>query len=172
MAFFDKFKSAIGLEDDYDYDDEWDDEWDDEDYEYSDDEYYDEYEEEPAGRLESPGYSSRRREEGTTMGVGITQSTYGKMQITIHEPITYDDAPRVLNDVKAKKIVLLNFESLEAEKKKQVFEFVNGGIYSLEAQIQKVTKDIFVIAPKGIIIEGRVGNTFADPSGYSSFQQD
>ena len=86
--------------------------------------------------------------------------------------MAYEDGPKVLNDVKAKKIVLLNFEMLETEKKKQVFEFVNGGIYSLEAQIQKVTKDLFVIAPKGIFIEGKTSmDRFAEPSTFNFSQQ-
>ena len=54
--------------------------------------------------------------------MNLQQGAYGKVQIAIHEPMAYEDGPKVLNDVKAKKIVLLNFEMLETEKKKQVFE--------------------------------------------------
>ncbi len=30
--------------------------------------------------------------------------------------------------------------------KRQIFDFVSGGIYSLSGKIQKVTKDIFILA--------------------------
>ncbi len=160
MAFFDKLKTAIGLEEDYE------DEWDDEEYENE----KEIYEEESVVPVEENYASTRRRDLGSMMN--LQQGAYGKVQIAIHEPMAYEDGPKVLNDVKAKKIVLLNFEMLETEKKKQVFEFVNGGIYSLEAQIQKVTKDLFVIAPKGIFIEGKTSmDRFAEPSTFNFSQQ-
>ena len=158
MAFFDKFKSAIGLEDDYD-DEEW----------VDDDGYEDDYVEESRPRYSREAYPQKRndREREPIAVSSSSYSNFSNVQITIHEPITYDDAPKVLNDVKQQKIVLLNFEMLEMDKKKQVFEFVAGGIYSLEAQLKKVTKDLFVIAPKGVYVEGKSNDSYPDNAGYS-----
>lgn len=161
MAFFDKFKSAIGLEDDYD-DEEW----------VEDEDYEDDYVEESRPRYSRETYPQKRNDREREP-IAMTSNTYGdfsNVQITIHEPITYDDAPKVLNDVKQKKIVLLNFEMLEMDKKKQVFEFVAGGIYSLEAQLKKVTKDLFVIAPKGVYVEGKSSDSYVDNASYSFSQ--
>lgn len=158
MAFFDKFKSAIGLEDDYD-DEDW----------VEDDEYEDDYVEESRPRYSRETYPQKRNDREREP-IAIRSSSYGdfsNVQITIHEPITYDDAPKVLNDVKQQKIVLLNFEMLEMDKKKQVFEFVAGGIYSLEAQIKKITKDLFVIAPKGVYVEGKSTDDYSENSSFS-----
>ena len=33
-------------------------------------------------------------------------------------------------------------------------KFINGGIYAIEGRIQKVTQDIFILAPKDVAIEG------------------
>lgn len=79
-----------------------------------------------------------------------------KTKINIHEPITYDDGPAIIDDIVAKKVVVLNLEMLELEKKKQIFEFILGGIYALKGQVQKVTKDIFVLAPKDVTIDGKL----------------
>ena len=158
MAFFNKFKSAIGLEDDYD-DEDW----------VEDEEYEDDYVEESRPRYSRETYSQKRNDRDREP-ITVASSSYGdfsNVQITIHEPITYDDAPKVLNDVKQQKIVLLNFEMLEMDKKKQVFEFVAGGIYSLEAQLKKVTKDLFVIAPKGVYVDGKSDDLYSDNAGYS-----
>ncbi len=160
MAFFDKFKSAIGLEDDYD-DEDW---VEDDDYGYKDD-----YVEESRPRYNQETYAPKRKDREREP-MAITSSSYSdfaNVQISIHEPITYDDAPKVLNDVKQQKIVLLNFEMLEMDKKKQVFEFVAGGIYSLEAQIKKITKDLFVIAPKGVYVEGKSTDAYSENSSFS-----
>ncbi len=158
MAFFDKFKSAIGLDDDYE-DEDW----------VDDDHYEDDYVEEPRPRYNQDAYAPRRKErEREPLSIqSSSYSDFSNVQITIHEPITYDDAPKVLNDVKQQKIVLLNFEMLEMDKKKQVFEFVAGGIYSLEAQIKKVTKDLFVISPKGVYVEGKSADSYSENSSFS-----
>ena len=66
--------------------------------------------------------------------------------ISIREPITFDDGTQVLDDVLKGKVVVLNLEMLEVDKKRQIFDFVSGGIYSLSGKIQKVTKDIFILA--------------------------
>lgn len=90
-----------------------------------------------------------------------------KPKLVIHEPITYEDGPKILDDIKNKKIVVIDFETLDPDKKKQIFEFVNGGIYSMEAQIRKVTKDIFVVAPRGIDVEGKQMENFALKGDYN-----
>ncbi len=96
----------------------------------------------------------------STVGAGL------KPKLVIHEPITYEDGPKILDDIKNRKIVVIDFETLELEKKKQIFEFVNGGIYAMEAQIRKVTKDIFVVAPKGVDVEGKSLDSFPIKGEY------
>lgn len=79
-----------------------------------------------------------------------------KMFVTIREPLTYEDAKTVLDDVLDGKTVVLNLEMLEQDKKTQIFYFVSGGVYSVEGTIQNVTKDIYVLAPKGVEIDGKL----------------
>ena len=76
------------------------------------------------------------------------------MIITVHEPLTYDDAPAIIDDLRADKSVVLNFEQLDIDVKRQIFDFVNGAIYALDGDIKNVNKDIFVVAPRNVEIEG------------------
>ena len=86
--------------------------------------------------------------------------------ISIREPITFDDGTQVLDDVLKGKVVVLNLEMLEVDKKRQIFDFVSGGIYSLSGKIQKVTKDIVILAPKGIDIDGKVKDQIENNGFY------
>lgn len=123
---------------------------------YTDEEYYEDEEvlalpEEPVEEEYSEKSTySLKEEKNMSNNVGGY-----KPKLVIHEPITYEDGPKILDDIKNKKIVVIDFETLDNDKKKQIFEFVNGGIYSMEAQIRKVTKDIFVVAPRGVDVEGK-----------------
>lgn len=80
--------------------------------------------------------------------------TAKNMKLVIHEPLNYEDAPLIIDDLKMRKTVVVNLEALDNVIKRQVFEFINGGIYSLEGNIKKVTTDIFVLAPTNVEIDG------------------
>lgn len=82
--------------------------------------------------------------------------TTSNMKLVIHEPLTYEDAPRIVDDLKMRKTVVVNLEQLEPGIKRQIFDFINGGLYSLEGSIQKVTTDIFILAPANVEIDGNI----------------
>lgn len=84
----------------------------------------------------------------------INMHTNASMKIVVHEPLSYDEAPGIIDDLKARKTVIVNLEQLEMGIKKQIFDFVNGGIYAMEGNTQKVTKDIFIFAPDTVEIDG------------------
>lgn len=80
--------------------------------------------------------------------------TNSNMKIVVHEPLSYEEAPEIVDDLKTRKAVVVNFEQLEANLKRQIFDFINGALYAVEGKIQKVTKDIFILAPKSVEIDG------------------
>ena len=80
--------------------------------------------------------------------------TNSNMKIVVHEPLSYDEAPAIVDDLKSRKAVVVNFEQLDLAIKRQIFDFINGGLYAMEGKIQKVTKDIFILAPLNIEIDG------------------
>ena len=137
MAFMDKVKYFLGFGDYDEYDEE-----------YYDEEENEVVEEEP--QRESSFFSKKKEKENI---VPIQRKT-GAMIITVQEPLGYDEAPLIIDDLRLGKAVVVNFEQLEASVKRQIFDFINGGIYAIDGSIQKVTRDIFVLAPKNIAIDG------------------
>lgn len=80
--------------------------------------------------------------------------TNTNMKIVVHEPLSYDEAPTIIDDLKSRKTVIVNLEQLDNGIKRQIFDFVNGGLYAMEGNIQKVTRDIFIFAPSNVEIDG------------------
>lgn len=80
--------------------------------------------------------------------------TNSNMKIVVHEPLSYDEAPSIIDDLKSRKTVIVNLEQLDNSIKRQIFDFISGGLYALEGNIQKVTKDIFIFAPSNVEIDG------------------
>lgn len=133
-GFMDKLKYFIGI-DDLDMEDE---------YEY---EYEEDYELE-----ELPANTRTRRVNNNVVNI----HTAGNMKLVVHEPLSYEDAPRIVDDIKSRKTVVVNLEQLEPGLKRQIFDFINGGLYSLEGNIQKVTRDIFVLAPNNVELDSNL----------------
>jgi cell division inhibitor SepF len=125
----DKFKYFIGIDD----------------YE---EEFVEEQEEEEV--LDIPPATTTKRFNNKVVNI----HTNSNMKIAVHEPLSYEEAPEIVDDLKSRKAVVVNFEQLDAGVKRQIFDFINGGLYAIEGKIQKVNKDIFILAPSNVEIDG------------------
>lgn len=140
MGMMDKVKDFIGMS------------------EFEDEE--EDYEEEikSDGRMDNK--NSEKIETFSRKNNVIKVHSNSDMKVFICEPQKYEDCTKAVDEFKNRKVVVLNIEGLELEDQKQIFEFVKGAVYSLEASIQKVSSGIFVIAPNNVQIDGRLGERF------------
>lgn len=177
----DRFKEFIGIDDDYDeYDEEIDDENDVDkssdktEKTYSPSSTYDfnssigiDNDKSSSYSSFSNDYSSNNKNRKIRGGDNIVsmnssnrsfgQSSSNAFRISIQEPLSYDeDGPKIVDDILDKKVVVLNLEMLEVDKKRQILDFVSGAVYALEGKVEKVSKGIFVICPKGVDIDNYV----------------
>lgn len=170
MAIWDRIKDFIGIEDDY-YDEDYE-EYD--DTNYGDDEEMEDVVTDETVKLDNTFKSERVKntQTQTTTQRPTEINRYYKtksgenMVVTIREPMTYEDGKLVIDDILQRKAVVLNLENLEVDKKTQIFYFVSGGVYSLKGTIQNVTKDIYVLAPEGVEIDGKTSKLFAEKNLY------
>lgn len=115
------------------------------DDEYEDYEDYEEEYEEPV--VEAP----KAKKVGSNV---VSLHTNASMKIVVHEPLNYEEAPKIVDDLRANKTAVVNLEGLDLELKKKIFNFLNGSIYAIDGNVQKVTKDIFVMSPSNVEIDG------------------
>ena len=98
--------------------------------------------------------------------VSMTESNYSSrssMRISIQEPLDYEkDAPSVIDDILDKKVVVLNLEMVDADMRQRIFDFVSGAVYALDGTVERVTKGIFVISPKGVQVDSSVTEQISD----------
>ncbi len=127
----DKVKRVFGFSDEYDYDD------------YPENEFIEE-----TSIEEQPTRASKTKKQG------FNTLKAADMIISVHEPLSYDESPKIVDDLRANKSIVLNFEQLDIDIKRQIFDFVSGALYALDGKIQKVNKDIFILAPENVEIDG------------------
>lgn len=127
-----KVKKVFGFGDDYEYE-----------------EYEEEYVENTTEVSQPAPKITRSRKNDEVLNLKATD-----MIITVHEPISYEESPNIVDDLRQHKAVVLNFEQLDIDVKREIFDFVSGALYALDGRIQKVNRDIFVLAPKNVEIDG------------------
>lgn len=166
MGFFDKMKDVMGVEDDY-YDD-YPSDYDSQEVGVEDD-YSNSYQPSQASDSYSSNSYSGSYDSGSSSDSNVVSmpslGSSGKVRISIQEPLEYEDGPHVIDAISQSQTVVLNLEMLEVEKKRQIFDFVSGGVYALHGDIEKVTKDIYVIVPKGVTVDSKLTESVAEGKG-------
>lgn len=144
-GFFDKIKTFAGFDDDDDYD------------------YDDPVEistEVEAIEPDDIAYESRLENSSNNV-VDIKKTQQRKAQsknmvkVMIYEPKSYDEVTKLIDELKRNKIIVINMLELETSIKTNIFHCMSGVVYALEGSMQKVAKDIFVIAPMNVEVDSR-----------------
>ena len=87
----------------------------------------------------------------------VSLHTVSQMKVVIVEPKKYEDVTTIEDHLKQRRALVVNLDSVEKnEDKKAIFNFMNGAVYVLEGNIQKITKSIFILAPSNVDIDSSV----------------
>lgn len=82
----------------------------------------------------------------------VSMQNTGKKQfrLMVIEPKSFDECPKLVDNLKTKKPVILNLERLENETARKIFDFLSGATYALDGNVQKVANNIFIFAPENV----------------------
>ena len=112
-----------------------------EDYEEENDiydnDYYEEDEQEPAVE-EKKGFIKRNK---------VVAMPQQSVRMVISQPTTFEQSEEICGFLKEKKSVIVNLEYVNKDVARRIVDFISGGVYCLDAHIQKVSNSIFLIAP-------------------------
>ena len=146
-GIFNRILDAVGLEEE---------EFEEEEMMDEEDSFYEEEFEEP----EEPRASRRRAKV-----VGLP--TTNKMRMLVFQPNSYEEAECIIDSLKARKPVIMNLDELEIELGQRILDFVGGAVYSLNGDIKKVARSIFVVAPSNVDVAQSIDESSRD--GFRRF---
>ena len=108
--------------------------------ELEDEDVYDyDYDEEPAEEKKS----FIKKNNSKVVSMPQNQS----IRMVISQPTTFEQSEEICGFLKEKKSVILNLEYVNKDVARRIVDFISGGVYALDAHIQKVSNSIFLIAP-------------------------
>ncbi|NLL71066.1 MAG: cell division protein SepF [Epulopiscium sp.] len=114
-------------------------------------EYEEEFEEETVEPEISPVRTIRRNNSKI-----VNIHTNVQMEVVVTHPESYDEAQEICNHIRAKKPVVINLEQMEHSVAQRIMDFVSGACYALDGNIQRVTQNIFLIAPENVDISSNI----------------
>lgn len=93
------------------------------------------------------------------------QTNQGQIKLLVTEPKSFDECPKLVDNLKGRKPVIINLEKIESDVARKIFDFLSGATYALDGNVQKVANNIFVFAPHNVDVlaqmdskDGNMGN--------------
>ncbi|MFT8470674.1 MAG: cell division protein SepF [Oenococcus sp.] len=117
------------------------------------------------------GYSNEYRQQPRMSAVGSsTQNNNNSAKIDSHialfVPKVFSDAKTIVNQLLLHEAVIVNFSAIDSTQSSKIVDFVAGAIYAVEGSIEKISDDIWLIAPNNYAVSG--SGSAADAMGQNA----
>ena len=177
MSFWDNVKKFAQPYSDEEYDD------------YDEDDYMDDYEEpaQPARRRRpAPAPVEEENDDAFSgftpapvaaapaapaaptgfSGHVVSASHAGKQEVTLFRPVNFNDASKAADDLRARKIVVVNLENVDKAMARRVVDFLSGCAYSLDGSVKKIAQAAYLFCPSHMAVSGDLESLQAEVDSY------
>lgn len=84
--------------------------------------------------------------------------TSASAKVVIIKPSDYDEAANICDNLKSRKIVVVNTTSLESKIAQRLLDFIGGASYVLGGELQEVEKGIYILSPSNVEVSNDLKN--------------
>ena len=93
-----------------------------------------------------PPVSSLKKKDSKVVNIHTTAAA----RVMIIKPTTFDEATDICDDLKNRKIVVVNTTSLEGKVAQRLLDFMGGASYALGGELQEVEKGVYILSPSNV----------------------
>lgn len=90
-----------------------------------------------------------------------------QLKVVVVQPETYEDAQEICDNLKSKKPVVINLEEMDSDTARRLLDFLFGAVYALDANIQKISNGIYLVAPYNVDIMGNFRDELKNKGVFS-----
>lgn len=98
-----------------------------------------------------PSYSKK-----TNRVVSIHTTISAKVRIV--KPIKYEEAADIIDELKSRKIILVNITDLDIKLAQRFLDFMGGASYALGGDLQEIDKGVFILSPSNVEVNNELKN--------------
>ncbi len=95
-------------------------------------------------------------------GDTVPMPNVAAMKMIVYHPVSYEDAQNIIDNLKARKPVIVNMEELDVAAAQRILDFISGAIYAINGTIAKISRGIFVVAPNNYDVIGNENGEYED----------
>ncbi|URZ00881.1 cell division protein SepF [Clostridium felsineum] len=131
------------------------------------DEYEDEVmEQEAAVKENNYDYDEKLNNKSNNNKV-VNIHTASSVKVVIVKPKDYDEATQICDDLKNRKIVVVNVTELEPKTAQRLLDFMGGASYVLNGELLEVDKGVYLLSPSNVDISRDLKNDLASKSIFN-----
>ena len=116
-------------------------------------------------RAASYGGHRVSQDSARSMEKSFTDAGGNALKLILIEPKSYEDAQKLVDNLKARKPVIINLENLETDIARKIFDFLNGAVYALGGGVKKIANNIFIFTPHNVSVDGEQPQDFVLGAG-------
>lgn len=80
------------------------------------------------------------------------------VKIVIARPRDFDEATNICDNLKSRKIVVVNVSELESKVAQRLLDFMSGASYVLNGQLQEIEKSVYLLSPSNVEVSSELKN--------------
>ena len=178
MSFWDNVKKFAQPYSDEEYDD------------YDEDDYMEDYEEpaQQTSRRRRPAAAPVEEEEDDAFtgfapvaapapaaapaastgftGHVVSASHAGRQEVVLFRPVNFNDASKAADDLRSRKVVVVNLENVDKAMARRVVDFLSGCAYSLDGSVKKIAQAAYLFCPSNLVVNGDLESLQAEVESY------
>ena len=103
----------------------------------------------------------------TNSGFSGQVVTSNKIQLILARPESFNDAPIIAANMRAKKAVVLNLENVDKAMSRRVVDFLSGCVYALDGNVKKIAQSAYIFCPHNMDVVGDLEALQAEVESYT-----
>lgn len=139
-----RFKSFFALED--------------EEYEYVENDEMSDVEEEQKVVQQTHKPQSQSHKQNVVSLQSIQKSS----KVILSEPRVYAEAQEIADQLKNRRAVVVNLQSIQKDQAKRIVDFLSGTVYAIGGDIQKIGVSIFLCTPDNVDVSGSISELISE----------
>ncbi len=100
----------------------------------------------------------------TSNVIGMPGISSSSSEVSLMEPRSFDEMPRVIQALRERKTVILNLTMMEPDQAQRAVDFVAGGTFAIDGHQERVGESIFLFAPSCVTVT----NSFQEEASPSN----
>lgn len=84
--------------------------------------------------------------------------TANSVKVVIIKPSSYEEATAICDDLKNRKIVVVNVSELEPKVAQRLLDFMGGASYVVNGELQEIERGVYILSPSNVEVSKDLKN--------------